>query len=247
MDTVADFIFLGSQITADGDCSHEIKKTLTPWKESYDQPRQHVKKQRHYFVNKDASSQGYGFSSGHVWMWELEYKESWTLKNWCFWTVVLENILRLPWTTRRSNQSILKEISPGCSLEGLMLKLELPIHWPPDAKSWLIWKDRDAGKDWGQEEKGTIEDEMVGWHHQLNGHGFGWTSGVDDGQGGLACCGSWGHKDSDVTEQLNWTDSREIQPNSYLKDYIYSYFVNEIKNGCWRTLAMALFPDHHLQ
>ena len=98
---------------------------LTSWKESYDQPRQHIKKQRHYFVNKGPSSQGYGFSSGHVWMWELDFKESWAPKNWCFWTVVLEKTLGVPWTARRSNQSILKEICPGCSLEGLMLKLKL--------------------------------------------------------------------------------------------------------------------------
>ena len=98
---------------------------LTPWKESYDQPRQHIKKQRHYFANKGPSSQGYGFSSGHVWMWELDYKESWAPKNWCFWTVVLEKTLESPWTARRSNQSILREINPGCALEGLILKLKL--------------------------------------------------------------------------------------------------------------------------
>ena len=98
---------------------------LTPWKESYDQPRQHIKKQRHYFANKGPSSQGYGFSRGHVWMWELDYKESWAPKNWCFWTVVWRRLLRVPWTARRSNQSILKEISPEFSLEGLMLKLKL--------------------------------------------------------------------------------------------------------------------------
>ena len=98
---------------------------LTPWKESYDQPRQHIKKQRHYFVNKGPSSQGYGFSSGYVWMWELDYKESWVMKNLCFWTVVWRRLLRVPLTARRSNQSILKEISPGCSSEGLMLKLKL--------------------------------------------------------------------------------------------------------------------------
>ena len=101
------------------------KKTLIPWRECYDQPRQHVKKQRHYFVSKGPSSQGYGFSSSHVWMWELDYKESWAPKNWCFWTVVLEKTLEPLWTARRSNQSILKEIIPGCSLEGLMLKLIL--------------------------------------------------------------------------------------------------------------------------
>ena len=101
--------------------------------------------------------------------------------------------------------SILKEISPGCSLEGLMLKLKLPILWPPDAKGWLTGKAPDLGKDWGQEEKGTTEDEMVGWHYRLNRHGFGWTPGVGDGQGGLLCCSSRGCKESDTTEwQLNW-------------------------------------------
>ena len=97
---------------------------LSPWKVSYDQPRQHIKKQRHYFVYKDLSSQGYGFSSGYVWIWELDYKESWVLKNWRFW-IVVRRLLRIPWTERRSKQSILKEISPGCSLVGLMLKLKL--------------------------------------------------------------------------------------------------------------------------
>ena len=92
METVTDFVFGGSKITADGDCSHEIKRRLL-WKKSYDQPRQHIKKQRHYFANKGLSSQSYGFSSSHVWMWELDYKESWALKNWCFWTVVLEKTL----------------------------------------------------------------------------------------------------------------------------------------------------------
>ena len=140
---------------------------LTPWKESYDQPRQHIKKQRHSFVNKGPSSQGYGFSSGLVWMWELNYKESWGLKNWCFCTVALEKTLESPLDCKEIQQSILKEISPGYSLEGLKLKLtdveaETPILGPPNAKSWLIGKDPDAGKDWGQEEKGTKEDEMVG-------------------------------------------------------------------------------------
>ena len=114
-------------------------------------------------------------------------------------------LLRIPWTARRSNQSILKEISPGYSLEGL-IEAEMPILWLPDAKSWLIGKDSDAGKDWGQEEKGTTEDEMAGWHPRLNGHEFGWTLGVGDGQGGLACCNSWGCKELDTTERLNWTE-----------------------------------------
>ena len=97
------------------------------------------------------------------------------------------------------------------------VEAETPILWPPDAKSWLIWKDPDAGKDWGQEEKGTTEDEMVGWHHQLNGHGFGWSPGVGDGQGGLVCCSSWGHKESDMTEWLNWTELNHNVPGRRLR------------------------------
>ena len=118
---------------------------------------------------------------------------------WCW-----RRLLRVPWTARRSNQSILKEISPGCSLEGLMLKLKLQYF------GHLMWRvdsleKTDAGRDWGQEEKGTTEDEMVGWHHQLNGHGFGWTLRVGEGQGSLVCCSPWGCKESDTTEQPSWT------------------------------------------
>ena len=124
VETVTDFILGGSKITADGDGSHEIKRCLLLGNKSYDQPRQHIKKQRHYLANKGPSSQRYGFSSSHVWMWELDYKESWAQKNWCFWTMVLKT-LESPLDCRRSKQSILKEISPEYSLEGLMLKLKL--------------------------------------------------------------------------------------------------------------------------
>ena len=140
-------------------------------------------------------------------MWELDYKESWAPKYWCFWTVVLEKALRVPWTARRSNQSILKDISP-VFIGRTDVEAETPILWPPDAKSWLIGKDPDVGKDWGQEEKGMTENEMVGWHHRLNIHGFRWTPGVGDGQGGLACCGSWGLKELDTIEWLNWTETQ---------------------------------------
>ena len=118
---------------------------------------------------------------------------------WCW-----RRLLRVPWTARRSNQSILNQswIFTGRT----DAKAATPILWPPHMKSWLTGKDPDAGKDWRQEEKGMTEDEMVGWYHWLNGHGFGWTPGVGDGQGGLACCGSWGHKESDTTEGLNWTE-----------------------------------------
>ena len=117
--------FWGSKITADGDCSHEIKRQLLLGRKVMTNLDSILKKQRHYFANKGLSSQGYGLSSGPVWMWELDCEESWGPKNWCFWTVVLEKTLRVPWTARRSNQSILKEICLGCSLEGLMLKLKL--------------------------------------------------------------------------------------------------------------------------
>ena len=150
-----------------------MKLKDTPWKESYDQPRQHIKKQRYYFPSKGLSSQGYGFSSGHVWMWELDYKESWTPKNWCFELLCCWRLLRVPLTARRSNQSILEEINPEYLLEGLMLKLKLQYFGHLMQRTdWLIWKDPDAGKNWRREEKGTTEDEMVGWHHRLNGHEF---------------------------------------------------------------------------
>ena len=153
-------ILLGSKITVDGGCSHEIKKTLAPWKKSYDQPKQHIKKQRHYFAHKGLFSHSNGFSSSHVWMWELDHKEGWALKNWCFWTVVLEKILESPFTARRSNQSVLKEISPKYSLEGLMLKLKLKLNtlatWCKELTHWKrlwCWERLKAeeGDDRGQD------------------------------------------------------------------------------------------------
>ena len=144
---------------------------LTPWKESYNQPRQHIKKQRHYFVNpKGSSSQGYGFSSGHVWMWALDYKKSWVQKNWCFWTVVPEKTLESPLDCKEIQLVHPKGHQSWIFIGRTDAEVETLILWPPDVKNWLIGKDPDAGKDWGQEEKGMTEDEMVGWHHQLNGH-----------------------------------------------------------------------------
>ena len=170
------------------------------------QPRQYIKKKRHYFVNKGASSQCYGFSSSHVCMWELDYKESWALKNWCFWTVVLEKTLESPLDSKEIQPVHPKGNQSWVFIGRTAVEAETPILWPPDTKSWLIGKDPHAGKDWAQEEKGTTEDEMDGWHYWLNGHEFGWILGVGDGQGGLACWGSWGHKDLDTTEWLNWTE-----------------------------------------
>ena len=165
--------FLGSKITADGDCSHEIKRRLLLGRKVYDQPKQLIKKQRYYFANKGSSSQSYGFSSSHVWIWELDYKESWVLKNWCFWIVVLEKTLEGPLDSYKIQPVRPKGNQSWLFIGRTAAEAETPILWPPDAKNWLIWKDPDAGKDWRWEEKGWMtEDEMVGWHHRLNGHEF---------------------------------------------------------------------------
>ena len=149
-----------------------MKLKDTPWKESYDQPRQHIKKQRHYFATKGPSSQGYVFSSGYVWMWELDYKENWALKNWCFWPVVLVKTLESPLDCKEIQPVPPKGDQSWVFIGRTDVEAETPILWPHDVKSWLIWKDPDAGKDWRQEEKGTTEDEMVGSHHWLNGHEY---------------------------------------------------------------------------
>ena len=133
-------------------------------------------------------------------------KESWVPKNWCFWTMVLEETLKSPLKCKENQPVHPKRNQSWIFIGRTDVEAETPILWPPDVKSLLIWKDPDAGKDWGQEEKGTTEDEMVGWHHRLDGHGFGWTSGVGDGQGGLVCCSSWGRKESDRTERMKWTE-----------------------------------------
>ena len=145
---------------------------LAPWKKSYGQHRQHIKKQRHSIINKSLSSQGYGFSSSHVWMWQLDYKESWALNNWCFWIVVLEKTLESP-LDGKEIQSVHPKGNQFWIFFGRTdAEGETPVLWLHDAKSWLIWKDPDAGKDWRQEEKQMTEDEMIGCHHQLNGHEF---------------------------------------------------------------------------
>ena len=139
-------------------------------------------------------------------MWEFDCEESWELKNSCSWTVVLEKTLESPLDCKK-----IQPVHPKADQSWVFIgrndaESETPILWPPHAKSWLIGRDPDAGRDWGQEEKGTTEDEMVGWQHRLDGREFGWTPSVGDGQGGLVCCDSWSRKESDTTEQLNWTE-----------------------------------------
>ena len=177
---------------------------------SYDQPRQHTKKQRQYFANKGPSSQSFCFFSSHIWMSELDYKESWVPKNRCFWIVVVEKTLESPLISREIQPVHPKGNQSWIFIGGTDAEAETPIPWPPDVKNWLVRKDPDAGKDWRQEEKAMTEDEMVGWYHRLNGHESEWTPGVGDGQGGLACCSPWGCKESDMTMWLNWARAIEF-------------------------------------
>ena len=166
VETVTDFIFL-QMATAAMKLKDAYSLEARLW------PRQHIKKQRHYFANKGPSSQGYGFSSSQVWMWKLDYKESWVLKNWCFWTVVLEKIFESPLDCKEIQPVHPKGDQSWVFFGRTDAEAETPILWPPHAKSWLTGKDPDAGKDWRQEEKGMTEDEMVGWYYRLNGYEFG--------------------------------------------------------------------------
>ena len=192
-----------SKITADGDFhSHEIKRCLLLGRKVMTNLYS-VLKQTHYFASKDPYSQSYGFSSHRVWMLELNHKESWTLKNWCFWTVVLEKTLANPLDCKE-----IKPVNPKGNQSWIFIErtngeAEALILWAPDVKNQLFGKDPDAGKEWRQSEKGTTEDEIIGWHRWFNGHEFEQVLGVGDGQGSLACCSPWGEKESDTTEQLN--------------------------------------------
>ena len=168
VETVADFIFLGSKITGDGDCTHEIKRRFLLGRKVMTNLDNMLKSKDKGPCNKGPSSQGFGFSSGHVWMWELDCEESWAPKNWCFWTVVLEKTLENSLDCKKI-QTVHSEDQPWDFFGRNDAKAETPVLWPPHTKSWLIGKDPDSGRDWGQEEKGTTEDEMAGWHHQLDG------------------------------------------------------------------------------
>ena len=188
---MTDFLFLGSKITADGDCTHEIKRHLLLGRKVMT-TLDSIFKSRDITLWTKVHLVKYGFSSGHVWIWELDYKESWTLKNWCFWTVVLEKTLESPVDCKEIQPVHPKGDQSWVFIGRTDAEAETPILWPPDVKSWLVWKDPEAQKDWRQREKGTTEGELAGLHHRLNGHEFEWPPGVGDGQGGLACCGPWG-------------------------------------------------------
>ena len=170
---------------------------------TYDKPKKHIKKQRHHLANKGLYNQGYSFSSSPVWMWELDHKEGWALNNWCFWTVVLEKILESPLDCKE-----IKPVNPKGNQPWIFIEStdgDAPMLWAPDVKSGHTGKDPDAGKDWGQKEKGATEDEMVGWHHQLDEHEFEQTLGDSVEQRSLACCSSWGRRvrhDSATEQQL---------------------------------------------
>ena len=191
-------------MTADGNCSHEIKRHLLFGRKAMTNLDSILKSRNITLPTKVCTySQIYGFSSSHVWMWELDHKESWALKNWCFWTVVLEKTLESHWDCKE-----IQPVNPKGNQSWIFIgrtdaEAETPILWPPDVKNWLIGKDPDTGKDRRREEKGTTEDEMVGRHHQLNGHEFEQAPGIGDGQGSLMGCSSRGCKESDTTEWLN--------------------------------------------
>ena len=187
VETVADFIFLDSKITADGDCSHEIKRRLLFGRKVMTNLESILKSRDITLPTKVHLVKAIIFPV------VIYGCESWTMWNWCFWTVVLEKTLESPLDFKEI-QPVLPKGDQSWVFIG-RTDVEIPILWPSDAKSWPIGKDPDAGKDWGQEEKGTTEDEMVGWHHRLDWHEFGWTLEVGDGQGGLVCCGSWGRKE----------------------------------------------------
>ena len=207
MEAVTDFLFLGSNITAVGICSHAIRRWLFFGRKAMTN-LDSVLNSRHHLAEKSPYSKGYDLSSSHVWLWELDCKEGEVLKNWCLQTVVLEKMPQSPLDSKE-----IKPVNPKGNQSWIFIgrtdaEAEIPILWPPDVKNWFTGKDPDAGKDRRQGEKRTTEDEMVGWHHWLDGHEFEQAPGVCDGQGSLGCCSPWGHKESDPIEWLNWTEGK---------------------------------------
>ena len=184
------------------------------------------------FHLREHASHIYNLNAIIVRIWDLDHKDGWFLKNWCFWAVVLEKTLESPLNCKGVQPVHSKGDQSWVFIGRNDAKAETSILWPPHAKSWLIGKDFDAGRDWGQEKKGTTQDEMAGWHHQLDGRESEWTLGVGDGQGGLACCDSWCCKESDTTERLNWTEAILLSPSFLdhwrcfqLTEYIYGAYM----------------------
>ena len=211
VETVRDFIFLGSKITADSDCSHKIKRCLLPGRKGMTNINRVLKSRDITLPSKVCNNESAGFSSSHVWMWELDHKEGWLLKNWFFLITVLEKTLGSPLDCKvikpKGNQSWI-----------FRTEAEALIHWLPDEKSQLIGKDPDAGKDWGQEEKGMTEDEMIGWHHLLSGHDFEQTLGDSEGLRKLVCCSPWGRNELGYnlsTEQPTVTSDYKAYENRW--------------------------------
>ena len=229
VETMSDFIFGGSQITVDDDCSHEIKRRLLLGRKVMTNLHSIFKSRDITLPTKVRLVKAYGFSSSHVWMWELDCEESWVPKNWCFWTVVLGKTLESALDCKEIQPVHPKGDQSWVFFGRTDAKAETPVLWPSHVNSWLFGKDSDAGRDWGQE-KGMTEDEMVGWHHRLNGHEFGWTPGVGDGQRGLACCNSWGCKELDTTERLNWTEMTYLSPSICLPACLYQYLYVQISS-----------------
>ena len=245
METMTDFIFLGSKITADGDYSQKTKRQLLLGRKAMTNLDCILKKQRHYFAHEGVYSQSYGFSGSQIWMWELDHKESWTMKDWCFWTVVLEKTLESSlywkdWDLVSPNW----EINPEYSLEELMLKLKFKYfgHLMGRTDSG---KDPDAGKDWRQEEKKMTEDEMVEWHHLLDGHEFEQAQevGCGWGEGSLVWPSSRHYKEWDTTKRLNRTDVREDarvwSHNSFL------WYVPQLSGTCILSYYLLSFLRAH--
>ena len=204
METVTGFIVLGSKITAGGDCSYEIKRCLLLGRKAMTNLDSILKSRDIILPTKICLVKVLVFPVV-MYRCELDYKESWALKNWCFWIVMLEKTLESPLACKEIQPVHPKGNQSWIFIGRTDAEAETPILWPPDAKNWLLGKDPDAGRDWRWEEKGTAEDEMIGWDHLLNGHEFEQTAGKVR-QGSLVCCSPWGCKESDMTEQLNWTE-----------------------------------------
>ena len=209
VETVTNFVLGGSKITADGDCSHELKRRLLLGRKVMTNLGNILKSRDITFSTKVHLVKAMVFSSSHVWMWELDYKKSWVPKNWCFWTVVLEKTLESTLDCKEIQPIHSKGDQPWVFFGRNDAKAETPVLCPPHVRSWLIGKDSDAGRDWGQEEKGRTEDGMAGWHHWLDGHESEWTPGVGDEQGGLACWVTKSRTRLSNWTLLNWLEQRQ--------------------------------------